>query len=109
LNLDCQPLATEFGFRYGETYSRLQSGFDPKFRQYGVGEVLRGMVIKTLIAEGTKVYDFLAGDEPFKLRSGAKKSSLINLRCARSRSVGAIYLEMIKTRQFAKSILTTKA
>jgi hypothetical protein len=54
----------------------LQEGFDPKWTDYGVGNVLRAYVFRDCIERKVSVYDFLAGVTSHKLSWGGsiKKS-----------------------------------
>jgi CelD/BcsL family acetyltransferase involved in cellulose biosynthesis len=46
----------------------LKIGFNPAFRRLSAGTVLTGEAIRRAYARGLEVFDFLGGDEPFKLR-----------------------------------------
>lgn len=63
-----QPIAFMMGCRYGVTYYSEEIGYDPKWRQYSVGNVLQLLVIKDLFEsdENTYIFDFLFGDAPHK-------------------------------------------
>jgi CelD/BcsL family acetyltransferase involved in cellulose biosynthesis len=109
LYLDGKAAAAELGFRYRDRYSYLQAGFAPAFEKYSVGLVLRGLIIKDLIKAKLKFYDFLGGEEAYKARYAAEKTQFLNLRCARARSIGSVYLEMAKTKHLARSLFSRKA
>jgi CelD/BcsL family acetyltransferase involved in cellulose biosynthesis len=66
LSLDGEPAAAWSGFSRGDTLYYYQSGFDPKWRKEGVGQVLLGLVIQRAIERGFRRFDFLRGDEPYK-------------------------------------------
>jgi CelD/BcsL family acetyltransferase involved in cellulose biosynthesis len=63
-----QPIAFMMGCRYGVTYYSQEIGYDPKWRQFSVGNVLHCLVIKDLIENFTDIqeFDFLFGDAPHK-------------------------------------------
>jgi hypothetical protein len=63
-----QPIAFMMGCRYGATYYSQEIGYDPKWRQYSVGNVLHFMVVKDLIENFADIeeFDFLFGDAPHK-------------------------------------------
>lgn len=61
LELDGGVAAAQFGFRYGRQVFQLQEGNDPGHASDRVGFVLRGHVMKQLIADGIHTYDFLGG------------------------------------------------
>jgi CelD/BcsL family acetyltransferase involved in cellulose biosynthesis len=93
LELEERVVATQFGFRHGTSVFSLQEGFDPEYSADSVGYVLRGQALKQLIADGVLCYDFLGGVGESKFRWGAREGHYLNLRFARPRSVGAVYLQ----------------
>ena len=66
--------AVQIGYLYNGVFMQIQEGFDPTFVP-GSGNVLRLEVIRRLIGEGVRRYDFLAGVDPHKLRWGAQVSN----------------------------------
>jgi CelD/BcsL family acetyltransferase involved in cellulose biosynthesis len=86
-------VAAQFGLRYGTSVFSLQEGFDPEYAADSVGYVLRSRVLKQLIADGVRRYDFLGGADESKLRWGAQTGHYWNLRFARPLSVGAAYIQ----------------
>ena len=92
LELDGRVVAAQFGFRYGERVFQLQEGNDPKHASDRVGFLLRGHVMKELIAQGVRTYDFLGGAPGYKARWGAQAGHYLDLRFARPFSAGATYL-----------------
>jgi len=105
LDLDGKPVAAQFGFRYRNTVYSLQEGFDPDYSSDSVGYVLRGYVLKQLIAEGVSRYDFLAGEAPSKARWGAQVSNYIDLHFARPYTLGSAYLKLRHSAQQTKEWL----
>jgi CelD/BcsL family acetyltransferase involved in cellulose biosynthesis len=67
LHADGAPRAALYGFRHGRRFSFYQTGHDPEWRARSVGTVLLGHVIEQCFAEGLTEFDFLHGDEPYKL------------------------------------------
>jgi CelD/BcsL family acetyltransferase involved in cellulose biosynthesis len=94
LDLDGKTVAAIFGFRYGDTVYSLQEGFDPQFSSDSVGYVLRSHILREIIAEGVRRYDFLAGESSSKARWTAQVESYVNLHFARPWSIGSAYLEL---------------
>lgn len=68
LRLDGRPAASLYGFRYANTFSFYQSGFDLQYAKESVGLVMMGLAIKSAIEEGAAEYDLLRGDESYKFR-----------------------------------------
>ena len=61
-----EPVAALYGFRYRQTFSFYQSGYDPRYRKHSVGLLAMGLAIKSAIDEGAGEYDLLHGDESYK-------------------------------------------
>jgi CelD/BcsL family acetyltransferase involved in cellulose biosynthesis len=58
--------ASIYGFDNRHTYYMFLSGYDLDWRAHSVGLVLLGLSLENASIRGTKVYDFLRGDEPYK-------------------------------------------
>jgi CelD/BcsL family acetyltransferase involved in cellulose biosynthesis len=97
LHLDGKPAAVQYGFRYRNDVYSLQEGFDPAYSSDRVGYVLRAHVLKTLIGQGVRQYDFLGGDEQSKVRWGARIGSYADIHFARPVTRGSIFLRMDQT------------
>jgi CelD/BcsL family acetyltransferase involved in cellulose biosynthesis len=92
LELSGATVAAHFGLRYAGRHCYLQGGFDPAYAGYSVGTVLLAHVMQHLIRDGVTVFDFLAGEEPYKIRWGAEASEYYGLRWARPGGAGAAYI-----------------
>ena len=101
MELNGTPAAAQFCFRYGNTVSILQEGFDPQFAADRVGYALRAAMLKHFIETGVRRYDFLGGLAAHKQNWGAEPGEYLNLQFARPRSVGSLYLSY--TNSLAKS------
>ena len=66
LQVDGQPAASLYGFKYHRTFYFYQSGFDSRYSKHSVGLVTMGLAIKSAIEEGVEEYDMLHGDESYK-------------------------------------------
>jgi CelD/BcsL family acetyltransferase involved in cellulose biosynthesis len=84
LALGHEIAATQFCFRYRDTVSLLQEGFDPRYTEDKVGYALRAHVLQRLMGEGVRCYDFLGGDDSYKLKFGATRSNYLDLHFAGS-------------------------
>lgn len=107
LELDGVPVAAHFGFRYGDTVFSLQEGFDPSYSTASVGYVLRAYVLKQLIAQGVRHYDFLGGRNPSKERWAARVGCYKDLHFARPLSLGSFYLRLDQQANTTKEWLRT--
>jgi CelD/BcsL family acetyltransferase involved in cellulose biosynthesis len=94
LELKGKIVAAQFGLRHGTTVFSLQEGFDPNYAADSVGYVLRSQVLKHLIADGVRRYDFLGGTDESKMRWGAEVNSYLNLHFARPLSRGGVHLAL---------------
>jgi CelD/BcsL family acetyltransferase involved in cellulose biosynthesis len=95
LELDGVIAATQFAFRFGDRVFQLQEGYDPERSSDRVGFILRGAVIKQLILEKARSYDFLGGVDPYKAAWGAQPGKYRNLHFARPFSLGGIVLRAV--------------
>lgn len=68
LEANGEPVAANYDWRLKGTYSYYQAGFDPAWSRYSVGSVLEDHRLRAAIDEGAEEFEFLAGDEAFKLR-----------------------------------------
>ena len=101
MELNGVPAAAQYCFRYRNTVSILQEGFDPKFAVDKPGYALRAAMLKHFIETGVRRYDFLGGLAAHKHNWGAKPGAYLNLRFARPGSAGSLYLSC--TNSMAKS------
>lgn len=113
LELDGRPIAVHLGCRDATTYYLLESGFDPALARFRTGVGLTGRVIRRLIGDGITHYDFLEGDEQYRLRWSPRVSEYVHLLIARPRALGAIYLSatgaLARARQAVRTGLATLA
>jgi CelD/BcsL family acetyltransferase involved in cellulose biosynthesis len=72
-----------FGLRYGRSFSYLQSGLDPAWGKYSVGQLLVGNSIRQAIEEGCETFDFLRGPEEYKYDWGAADRRTVRLTMSR--------------------------
>lgn len=107
LRLDGRAVAGQYGFRFRDTVYALQEGFDPEYSSESVGNVLRAHVLKTLIGQGVRQYDFLGGEDPSKNRWGAQIGSYADVHFARPLTQGAVYLRVDQTKRVLKAWLRT--
>ena len=85
LTVDGAPAATMVNFRYGDRLLVYNSGYDPALRpSLSSGIVLLCLCIRDAIERGLRLFDFLQGDEEYKLRFGAQKSEVRTLTVTRT-------------------------
>lgn len=108
LELDGEIAAVQFAFRYGERVFQLQEGYDHKRSSDRPGYVLRGEVLKQLIAEKVRVYDFLGGEDPYKARWGACEGHYRQMHFAPKLGVGGLHLQFVDKASKTKDWLRKK-
>jgi CelD/BcsL family acetyltransferase involved in cellulose biosynthesis len=95
LELDRKIAAVQFGFRHGEKVFQLQEGYDHRHSSDRPGFLLRGEVLKHLISENVRSYDFLGGEAPHKARWGAREGQYSQLHFALKLSTGGLCLRFV--------------
>lgn len=102
LTLNGKTAAAQFCFRHRDTVFLLQEGFDPEHAADRVGFILRGHVLKELIAAGVRHYDFLFGQSPGKARWAPKLQYYQDIHFAKRFSRGGLYLALTNQSQNSK-------
>lgn len=92
LEIEGRTVATQFCFRYRDTVSLLQEGFDPKYSADKVGYALRAHVLESMIQSGVRHYDFLGGSDSYKPKFGAHAGSYLTLHFAGPSLRGRLHL-----------------
>jgi CelD/BcsL family acetyltransferase involved in cellulose biosynthesis len=108
LELNGKAVSTLFGFRYRDTVYSLQEGYDPEYSGDSVGYVLRGHVLKRLMSEGVRTYDFLEGKDPSKERWAAHVANYVSVEFGRKRTRGGFQLTLLHNAGQAKNWLRKK-
>jgi CelD/BcsL family acetyltransferase involved in cellulose biosynthesis len=75
-----QPLAAYVCLEWPGAVGVYNSGFDPRVAPLSPGIVLLGHVIRDTIERGLARFDFLRGEEPYKLGFGARLQDLYRFR-----------------------------
>jgi CelD/BcsL family acetyltransferase involved in cellulose biosynthesis len=107
LRLENEIVATQFCFRYGDTVSLLQEGFNPKYTAEKVGYALRAHVLQKMIATGARRYDFLGGNDAYKARFGSRQGRYLNFYFAGPSWKGRLLLIAHKSSYSIKGWLKT--
>lgn len=108
LELDGEISAVQFAFRFGDRVFQLQEGYDHRRSSDRSGYVLRGEVLRTLISESVRTYDFLGGEDAYKSRWGAKPDDYLNLRFAIPWTKGSTLLRLTGNIEASKQWLRRK-
>lgn len=105
LRLDGVPVASLYGFRYGDTFYFYQSGFDPDHAKSSVGMLVLGLAIESAIGEGVSECDLLHGDEAYKFRWTRDTRKLVRFNLCPPNFHGKIYRQALILRQGMKKML----
>ncbi|MGA2097017.1 MAG: GNAT family N-acetyltransferase [Candidatus Acidiferrum sp.] len=108
LQLEGKPVAAQYGFRYRDVVYSLQEGFNPEYSSDRVGYVLRAHVLKTLMGQGVRHYDFLGHEDSGTNRWGAEVGSYADIHFARPLTRGAMYLRKDQTTRALRRWFRTK-
>ena len=76
LEIDGEPVGSEYGFFFQGAYYAYQGGRDPKWDRESVGFLLEVESIRRTLEEGGLEYRFLGGEEDYKYRYAAKDPRL---------------------------------
>ena len=80
LEVNGQPAAALFSFRWQEQWLLYNSGYDPlNFKDLSTGVVLQARCIEYAIQAGFRVFDFLQGNEVYKYRLGGQDTEVWRL------------------------------
>jgi CelD/BcsL family acetyltransferase involved in cellulose biosynthesis len=93
LELNGRIAAAQFAMRYRNNVYQLQEGYDPAHSSDRVGMVLRAEVLRRLISEGVRIYDFLGGADSYKQRWGARRGHYRDITFAKAWSIGSAVLK----------------
>jgi CelD/BcsL family acetyltransferase involved in cellulose biosynthesis len=66
LAVDDKSIAAEYSFCYDQKVYYYLSGFDPKYENYSVGNLLRSHIIEVYIQKGFKEFDLMRGYGPYE-------------------------------------------
>ncbi len=68
LDVNGQHASVVLGFEYEDRYYFYQTGSDPNYSSYSIGNIHILYILEDLIVRGLKKFDFLRGGEGYKLR-----------------------------------------
>lgn len=79
LDLDGEPAACSYGFRFARIESGFVDGRDQRFERQSVGTTLQVHTIREALAGGAREYRFLRGDEAYKYRFSTDDPQLLTI------------------------------
>ncbi|MFY3744145.1 GNAT family N-acetyltransferase [Anaeromyxobacter sp. Red801] len=80
LFVDGEAIAAVYGLEAGRRFLYYQSGYDPRWASRSPGMVLVGRTVEDAYARGLADYDFLRGEEPYKLDWAADRRETCAVR-----------------------------
>ncbi|WP_242394582.1 GNAT family N-acetyltransferase, partial [Anaeromyxobacter oryzisoli] len=75
-----RAIAAVYGIEAAGTFHFYQSGYDPEWSARSPGLVLTGRTVEDAYARGLRYYDFLRGEEPYKLDWARDRRELCAVR-----------------------------
>jgi CelD/BcsL family acetyltransferase involved in cellulose biosynthesis len=89
LELDGEPVAAWYGFRFAGVEMYYQAGRDPAWDRWSVGFVLQAHAVRSALDDGITEYRFGRGAEPFKYRFTRDEGGLETIGLSASASGAA--------------------
>lgn len=83
LTVDETPVAASYSWSIGGRYLLYQKGFDPAWRNHGVGALIDDGAVRDAISRGDEVFDLLLGDEDYKVSDGYEFAPVETLMLSR--------------------------
>ncbi|MCE5303941.1 MAG: GNAT family N-acetyltransferase [Planctomycetaceae bacterium] len=80
LLLDGVPAAAEYHLIGDGVSYEYQAGIDPAAMTHEPGKLINLMLVRHAIEQGFRVFDFLRGDEEFKVRFGSRQRAMVKYR-----------------------------
>ena len=84
MEIDGQRVSSAMCFDYGHSRLLYNSGYDPEYRYYSVGLLIKAFALRDAIENGKTYFDFLRGSEPYKYDLGGKDRTLYEMVVKRS-------------------------
>jgi CelD/BcsL family acetyltransferase involved in cellulose biosynthesis len=103
LEVEGEPAAVEFDLLGGDTLYYYQTGMNPDLAEVSPGWLLQIASLKRAIADGLRWFDFLRGDEDYKVTWGAEPRPLVQFRIAARRPLARMRQQLWITALQAKN------
>ncbi|HLM02926.1 MAG TPA: GNAT family N-acetyltransferase [Pyrinomonadaceae bacterium] len=101
--------ASVYGLDDGRAFYYYNSGYDLDWSNYSVGLVLIGLSVKSAVARGRALYDFLRGDETYKFDWANNQAQLVTLDFSRLTPAAIVHEAVnrasLNLRSFSKTVL----
>ena len=90
LRLDGRALAFDLSFETSTHHSLVKTGFDPEFRSFGAGKILRRAMIEAAAERGITSYEFLGADAPWKSEWTSQRRDRVLVQAFRNGPAGLL-------------------
>jgi hypothetical protein len=98
-------IASAYGFLFQQRFNYYQTGFDPEWSTYSPGNILIYSMLETLSSNGISEFDFLGGNDAYKL-FWTKKNRLMKTYMIFNRGLGPrLEYFLLKKREQVKGIM----
>ena len=105
LTVDDSPIASDYSFNYGQKIYGYLDGFDPLFKQYSVGNILKMKLIEMSIENRLKEFDFTRGYGLHKIHLANAFRKNYQILLARKGLFPRIYGHIRKNEVLRKAIM----
>jgi CelD/BcsL family acetyltransferase involved in cellulose biosynthesis len=109
LQLDGRTLAFDYCLEYNKVHYLIKTGYDPSYRSFAPGMIIRYLMINRAFSEGLALYDFLGVDAPWKRQWTNAFKELQFLRMFAPTTLGsldrAVFVSGRSAIEFAKSTI----
>ena len=82
LHMDDQMIGVTYNFFYNNVFSYYMTGYDLSWSRFGPGRQIIGHAVRQAIENEASVFDFLRGDEAYKLSWGAEMLTTQTIKIA---------------------------
>jgi CelD/BcsL family acetyltransferase involved in cellulose biosynthesis len=103
IELEGRPVVVEYSFVGGETVYYYQGGFEPELADESPGWLGLAVSLKLAIEQGYRSYDFLRGDESYKVSWRAAARPLVHVRAAGKRTSARVRFAVWRSGEAVKA------
>lgn len=97
LTADGKPLSAVYGFRYDGRFYYTNTAFDPEYSEYSPGNLHIMYLIEDMFGNGLREFDFLRGDETYKLMWTKVARSNFEVMIIRRTFLAPMKLKLVRT------------
>ena len=105
LKINGKAVSALYGFKFNKKFYFYQSGLDPEWEKYSVGKILIYKVLKEIDSEGCLEFDFLGGEDPYKIYWTKESREMVTMRLYNRNLIGFCLYCIDTMKMKAKSVL----